>query len=614
LAHSRDRRWWREDEGSEHGTLCKLAEELSEKLSSRHEADRRHMRLYGGAQYAGLSPRDYNRELPASERVAWNVIASVIDTYVAKMLKATPAPMFLTNGADWDVRRKAEKLNRFGKGVLHAADVYRHGPTIERDAAIFGTSPLFIYSEGKKIRSERVFPWEILVDDVEAFYGSPRQLIRQKYVDRQVLRECFAGDEKAQKAIDDAPEADRSAIGRDTTADQVCVREGWRLPSGEDASDGRHVIAIETATLRSEEWDRPRFPFAIRRWADPIAGFWGVGIAERLTGIQLEINKLLLRIQQAHHLLGRPIVVLDATSGIPETHLTNEVAAVLVSNHPGDPITVHAPPTMPADVYQHLMTLRTQAFEEIGVSMLEAAARKPAGLDSAPSLREYNDIGSERFMLQGKRREEWHLDCVRLSLDEARGIDGFTVDVPDKNATEPVSWADVSLEDSAYHLQCFPTSMLPQTPAGRTEAIQELAKVGVPQDETFELLDLPDLDEWKQIRLAARNAVRARVSAILDGEPYETPEAFDSLEAVLALGQPMYLIARTQGAPESVLSQLRRYINDAVRLKSEAEKAAAKAAAPPAAMDPMSAMGAPAPAAPMPPTDPLAGIAPMGNA
>lgn len=615
MAHARDRRWWREDDSQAAATLCKLAEELAEKLRPRHEADRRHMRLYGGAEFAGLKPGDYSKVLPLSERVAWNVIASVTDTFVAKMLRATPAPMFLTSGADYDTRRKAEKLNKFGKGCLHQANVYRLGPTIERDAAIFGTSPLFVYSEGKRIKSERVFPWEILVDDEEAFYGEPRQLLRRKYVDRTVLAEQFS-DEKTKKAILDAPEADKNGVGRSTSADQVEVIEGWRLPSSDKAKDGKHCIAVAGIMLRCESWERARFPFAFRRWADPVAGFWGVGIAERLFGIQLEINKLLYRIQKAHHLLGRPIVVLDQASGIPTTHLTNEVAAIVVNNGSGDPITVHAPPTMPADVYAHLMTLRQQAFEEIGVSQLEASARKPAGLDSAVSLREFNDIGSERFMLQGKRREEWHLDAVRLCLDEAREIEGFSVDVPDKKTAEKVDWIDVKLEDESYVLQCFPTSLLPQTPAGKMEAVAELAKTGIPQDDLFDLLDIPDLDSFHERRTAALNATRQRIDAILDGEPYEAPEAFDNLDLVLAYGQPIYLQERERGAPESVLKSLRRYLNDATRLKNEAAKAAAAAAAPPPAPQLPPEMMAP-PVDPMAGAmgpDPLMGAVPMGNA
>jgi len=212
-------------------------------------------------------------------------------------------------------------------------------------------------------------------------------------------------------------------------------------------------------------------------------------------------------------------------------------------------------------VYSHLMTLRAQAFEEVGVSALDSSARKPAGLNSGASLREYSDIGSERFVLQGKRREEWYLDVVRLCLDEAREMDGFSVDVPGRSTKERIDWASVSLEDDAYFLQCFPAALLPTTPAGRVEKVQELIASGlVPREQALELLDIPDLDESRGRLLAGQDAARSQIASILDGFPAPVPEALDDLRAILQLGQATYLQERTAGAPEERLEALRQYL------------------------------------------------------
>jgi hypothetical protein len=603
VSELRDRRWWLEDEP--HGLVTALAEHLRDRSSDRHEADCRHYRLYAGAKALGLRPSQYARTVPYAERVAWNVVAACIDTYVAKMLRSTPAPMFLTNGADWRTARKAKRLNSFGRGCLHQSGAYRISPVIERDAAIFGTSPLHVFSENNRLCSERVFPWELLVDDVEAMYGEPRTLIREKFVDRAVALETWGKTDELREAIRLAPAADVNAIGRDTAADQVTIRQAWHLPSAQGAQDGRTVICVPNTTLISLPWKRSRFPFAFRRYADPVAGFWGIGIAERLTGIQLEINKLLMRIQGAHHFHGRPIVILDETSGIPKSHITNDLATILVSKHAGgNPVQVVASPTMPPDVYQHLMTLRAQAFEEIGVSQLDAAAKKPAGLDSRVALREYNDIGSERFLLQGKRREDWHMDVVRAALDEVRELDGFSIDVPDRRNPETVKWKDVNLDDSAYVLQCFPTSALPQQPAARMQALQEHLESGlITREQFFEMSDAPDLDSLRDEMNAPTDAIRSRIDKILDGEDPGMPEAYDTLALIPPLGKAVYLRERERGAPEETLEALRNYINSAASMVAQAQ-----AAVPPTA--------SPADAA-MPPPGPEQGLAampPMGTA
>jgi hypothetical protein len=608
----RGRRWWLEDEP--HDCVTALADHLREKSSARHDADCRHYRLYAGAKALGLRPSQYARTVPYAERVAWNVVAACIDTYVAKMLRSTPAPMFLTNGADWKTGRKAKRLNAFGRGALHQSGAYRVSPVIERDAAIFGTSPLHVFSESKRLCSERVFPWELLVDDTEAMYGEPRTLIREKFVDRAVALEKWGKTDELRDAITRAPAADANAIGRDSASDQITIRQAWHLPSVEGGKDGRTAICIPNATLHADSWARSRFPFAFRRYADPVAGFWGIGIAERLTGIQLEINKLLTRIQGAHHFHGRPIVILDETSGIPKSHITNDLATILVSNRAGgNPVQVVASPTMPPDVYQHLMTLRAQAFEEIGISQLDAAAKKPAGLDSRVALREYNDIGSERFLLQGKRREDWHMDVVRASLDEVRELDGFSIDVPDRRNPETVEWKDVNLDDTAYVLQCFPTSALPQQPAARMQALQEHLESGlITREQFFDMSDAPDLDSLRDEMNAPTDAIRSRIDKILDGEDPGVPESYDALSLIPSMGTAVYLRERERGAPEEILETLRQYINQAAALIAQAQAAqAAQAAAPMGAGSP-AAMPAEMPA--MSGGEALAAMPPMGAA
>ena len=80
-----DRRWWLQDPGKSHHALVGVAAFLAERSRSRHEMDRRHLRLYGGAEYFGLFPGSYSRVLPTDLRVAWNVVQACSDTYVAKL-------------------------------------------------------------------------------------------------------------------------------------------------------------------------------------------------------------------------------------------------------------------------------------------------------------------------------------------------------------------------------------------------------------------------------------------------------------------------------------------------------------------------------------------------
>ena len=46
----------------------------------------------------------------------------------------------------------------------------------------------------------------------------------------------------------------------------LIITDGWHLPSGKDADDGRHVVAVDTGALIDEPWERPEFPAAFNRF------------------------------------------------------------------------------------------------------------------------------------------------------------------------------------------------------------------------------------------------------------------------------------------------------------------------------------------------------------
>lgn len=585
-----DLRWWKAEGRRVVETVCTAFDRIEAADRDRQELLLTHARLYGGAKVLGLNSTQYATTLP-SERLKRNVIASCVDTAVAKVTKSRPAPQFVTNGADWKTRRKAEKLTKFGKGMLHQSDAYRVAPTIIRDACIFGTGVAKVMEQDGKIAMERTFPWEVFVDYLEAVYGGPRQMFHRRFVDKGVLIEAFgdgrgAGERRA--AIEMAPEAPRDGLGRDVTCDQIEVLECWRLPTGPESKDGRHIIATRKGVLLDEKWERSTFPFAILRWEDPVAGFWGRGMAERLTGIQFEINKLLQRIQLAMHLLSVTKLVMDESAGIPKSHVDNETGTIYIVNRGGTPPTTVPQQAVHPEMFAQVDRLVAAAFEEVGLSQLSATAQKPAGLDSRVALREFNDIESERFIVQGRRVEEWHLDVVRRGLDVARDIPGFSIDVPDKRDPVSLSWKDVDLDAEAYTLQCFPVSLLPQTPAGRVQMVQELIAGGlVDQGTGMEMLDLPDLEEMYDRLTASRRHVRKVIDRMLDGGEQALPDGSVNLNEAIGIASAAVWAAEDSGAPEEIVGRVRIFRDSCAALS-------AKSAMPPA--PPAEAM----PAAPMP--------------
>jgi len=99
-----------------------------------------------------------------------------------------------------------------------------------------------------------------LVDFNDAYYRNPRGLIHTKLCDRGVLAtEMPKGADKIYAS--QGGTVDSSPQSTDTISDQIIVSEGWHLPSGEAAKDGRHSIVCSEGILLDEVWEFDYFPF-----------------------------------------------------------------------------------------------------------------------------------------------------------------------------------------------------------------------------------------------------------------------------------------------------------------------------------------------------------------
>lgn len=561
--NKKDFRWWRTDAPKD--ALFETWRHIESLDTSRRMAISKNMRLYGNRDYAGIGPSSYN-QVNSEDRVTLNVVKSVSDTVTSRIAKARPRPRFLTSGGNFSLRRRAQLLEKWVEAQFYTSGVYRLAPKIFLDACVFGTAAAQVYRDKTEIKVERVFPGELFVDQAEGYYGEPQNIYRTKYINRDVLIEMFPEHERIIRQADTSGDTDyyTDVVGRDSTADQVCVIEGWHLSSGPDASDGRHQIAIGTGTLLDEEYNRNYFPFVTINWSDRLRGFWGIGLAEELTGIQVEINRLLMKIQRAFHLLSVPWVMVEASSKIKKAHINNQIGAIIP--YTGTPPIVRPNQTISPEIFSHLDRLYQRAFEIAGVSQLSATSLKPAGLESGIALREYSDIETERFAVVSRQYEQMFLDIALRMVDLGKEIaeeepDFSVVAERDKFTVQQVKWKDVDMDKDSYVLKVFPASSLPRTPGGRLAMIQELMNNGlVDPEEGKRLLDFPDLEKSQQLDRASSDNIDRILEMMLDDGVYEAPEPFMDHQLALKKTQATYNKAVNDGVPEDRLQLLRQFM------------------------------------------------------
>lgn len=559
-------KWYTIKKGDVHGSINQLMRKIQENQIYRRAENLMWARLYGSVDIMGLSPTTYSRPNPITQgtRPKFNVVASCIDTLSAKISKNRPRAFFLTDGGDWNLQNKAKKLQKFIDGQFHAAGVYQQTDKSFVDACAFGTGLCKVFSQEGRIMVERIIPDELIVDDAEALYGNPRNLYQRKLVDRDMLINLFP---KFKSQIMDLPKPnDEFGYYNVTDADYVEVIEGWHLPAGKNTKDGRHVISIQNADLVNEEYTRQKFPFAKMVFRERLAGYYGQGVSEIIMGTQVSINRILRNNDISQYLHAAAAWLIEENSAVVSAHLNNDIGHII--KYRGIPPELKtwaaAHPEMYAQIDKHIQ----RAYEEVGISALSAASQKPSGLDSGKAMREYNDIESERFVKLGQRWEQFHLDIASLMLDEAKitSIDypELSVLVKSGGFTETIKWSEVNMDEDKYQLQAFPTSQLPRTPYARMQYVTEMQNAGFIDPETAqELLEMPDVEQFANMRFAGRRVIRESIQKMMDTGDYVAPEPFQDLQYTIDYSQMYYNYAKLHGATEIKLEMLRRYMEQA---------------------------------------------------
>lgn len=593
--------WWKAKEPADRAsTLVAAATNVRESASERQQSNLRHARLYGNFDALGFGQRDYAKSasLPQN-RISLNVVASCVDTLTSKIAKTRPRPSYLTDGGNYVQQRAARRLDKFWRGVFYETDVYETTREVFRDGCVFDAGAAKVLMQDGRLCFERAFPDDLFVDDADGRYGKPRQMFQRMVVDREVALAVYGDTQERREAIAQAQNPD-DAFDRGF-GDVIEVWEAWHLRSGKKAKDGIRCVAIAGCELDCEEWDLDCFPFAFFRYSKRVAGFWGQGLAERLSGIQLEINRLLRSISEQLRRKGRCRVYVPMGSKVVAAHLTNGIGDI-VYYAGNSPPTVDNVNAIAPEEFLQLDRLYQRAFQEAGVSELSAGSKKPSGLDAAVALREFNDIESERFAIVGQDWEKLHLALASIGDQMLRvyGTKGYQVRVPSRRTVEVVEWNDVKdIDDKLFVRQMFPVSSLPQTPGARLQRIQELEAGGyIDKPTARRLLEFPDIEAENQLAFAAQDDVDATISAIIDDEKPRLIQPDDFTDPLLLIERATaaYLRLKHQKGAEQLRVDM---------LLALIDSAKAMIAPPAAAPGPtMPGEGMPLPAAAPPPAAP----------
>lgn len=500
-----------------------------------------------------------------------NVVETICETLHARLTSSQVRPQFVTSGGSYKQRRQAEKANSFMDGVFYGARVQVDvAPDVCDDAIGFGTGIGYAWVEGGEVRAERVRPWELLVDEIDGHDRKPRCMYRVRYVDRDVAKTRWPD---AASIIERAPKPSGDwAIHDETLSDVILVIEAWRLPTGPDSGDGVRMIGLENGTIAREEWKHDRFPFAVMRYRRGKSGWYGCGVPKQIEGLQIDINETLLNVKECHRQSTFRIFV-ERGAKVNKGHIGNVAGTVL--EYDGTPPTFANFQTVNQELYNWIDIQTQRAFARCGVSQLSAQAQLPPGLQNASgkALRTYINESDSRFVMQLREFEEWHVDLARCIMLALEGSDEKVTSVHvTKGRVGEVDWRTIRLGEP-FVIQTMPASLLPQTVAGRLEAVQEMRSSGLAEalgldaESLQRLLDIPDIAA--EGLTAGRDAVDLVIETMLDsGEP-ATPDSTLDLNICLRQGVRWYQQLRRDGEDinSEELALLRNWIDQTAELQ-----------------------------------------------
>lgn len=613
----------------------RVAERLYTQQAGRRRRYVRNQSLYEGRELSEYGPTGYFRgdDFGIETDDPRHLLRSAVQTAVAEVFaRQKPKGQFQTSGANWKVRRRAQKLDKLHDGILHQPQgQFAHVWDLMLDAGAEcgtqGTAAIFVetnYAE-ERISHDIVPVCELYTDPAEG--RVPRTLWRISPMDsdtvwvRYLARAASSANDNGLASKDDVRRAIRDAeefyptlmgsIPGDLSFEGGCrsvkVIEAWRMPLGPDMP-GRHVMIVGNVAIIDEPWEAKKPPFVLLHWERHRGSPWGTGIVEdgersATRSNELE-DRLLSRVRVAS---GKRTFYRTGSLDEKKLQANDEEVFVPVDDGP-----------MPVEAVVQAFTAgevdfsdraKREFWDGLGLSQVSAAARREPGVESGVAMRTLNDTKTGRQLVKAKAYETAFVALAEQHVLRARELakakPGVVIRWPGGRVLREMKITDALLDDTEFAVTIAEASALPNDPAGRLEMVEELYAMQLISAETFkQLLGWPDIEKEMRSQNAEYEYIDDLIDKFLDADPEtwdandrHSPEGFmtDKMRAISRFASA-YFEARRDNAPEFNLQLLHGYIQELDRLLQRmaasvaqnkpqaASETAAPAGAPPAAV------------------------------
>jgi hypothetical protein len=502
-------------------------------------------------------------------RMTFNLVKIYGDTLAGRLVQNFSRLVPVTMGGDFKLWQQAKKLEKALEGETYRMHLYREMERVALDAINTGTGFLKILKtdNGEYVKCERVFPNEIFVDINATRFSEPVVMAQIRYMTKADAQALWGTTKAMREMIDGASIAPPPAFQWTAYSPAMIeVFEAWALPLGD--RPGRHVLCLSSGTIVDEGCEE--FPFVVFKAGIRPDSWYGQGFIEQFGPAQIELNKILDIMSQSAEISTVPRWLVQNGTAVDQENLIN-MSGVLVT-HDGPAPTLQQLPPFAVQTLQYSQSLAQMIAEGYGINGIEAGRTDQTRYDSRKALVQLQDMTTMRHMgllhRWGEAFEEVGRRIISIACDIAKDKGKYPVMAANKKTAWSLDWKELcDMKHDCYRLRIAEANLLPNTPAGKINAIEDLAKVGIltPKHAAMLLAGPPDIDAVVAEVTASEQYIDKMISDMLDGKQrYPTP-LIDLSRALQRVGDAR-LEAENFNAPPRVLRIMENFLSSATEL------------------------------------------------
>ena len=297
--------------------------------------------------------------------------------------------------------------------------------------------------------------------------------------------------------------------------------------------------------------------------------------------MQRQLDKLIKKIDEAQDVMGVARILIRKDANIRKADIDDLPGIIEADDISENAIKDWNAQAGSPELYQTVDALPRKMRGLVGVSDFEAQSQLPNGLRDvgAPFLERWIDQGAARHAMDHGHYENAIVKLAELFIRQAEDCQkmGYKVtvrgpaDSHTKTSIESLDFKDVGIDRKKMKLRVQPMSQIPQTFAGKVDAIQKLKESGLsinPQA-AARMTEVPDLFGVTDMLVSDEEIIYKNLCHMCKTGEYLPPMPMDNLKLIIAMTTRYINHYRVRNdADNAVVGLLAQYIDDAIALQN----------------------------------------------